>query len=210
MHMKIKQSILLSLLAPLLLAGCRAVATPAASQLQTTATALSTQQIQFDPMSITPSTDQPVQAGECGASLRVLRSGAYSCTTATGALFDPCFVLAPGGNLGCQPNPVASRYSALVSATNTPLPDTVGVPQPVPFYLTLGPGKPSCSVGLNAPMQLDGREVTWRCEAPGAWIVGDLRTDQPGWLADYVVTDSSGIEITYGPEETLVEEAWTY
>jgi hypothetical protein len=97
-----------------------------------------------------------------------------------------------------------------VSSTNALLPEADSVPVPVPFYLNLGPGKPPCAVGVNSPIQLEGNEVTWRCEAPGAWIAGDLRTERPDWLADYVVTDSSGTTITYGPEETFVVEAWVY
>lgn len=214
--MRTRQFILALMLASVLLAGCRAVATPASSQPQTTAaapateTATATQQIQFDPASITPSADQPVLTGDCVASVRVPRAGAYSCAAETGANFDPCFVLVESGDLGCQPNPRAGRYSAIVRATNAPLPEGRGGPQPLPFYLSLGPGKPPCAVGVNTPMQLDGQEVTWRCEAPGAWIVGDLRTERPDWRADYVVTDSSGTKVTYGPEETVVVEAWVY
>lgn len=206
--MKNEQPILLLLLAAMLLVGCRAVATPAASRPQAAATARATQQIQFSPESITPSAEQPVLAGECVASFRVPRAGAYSCTAETGAVFDPCFLLVQSGNLGCQPNPPAGRYSAIVKATNAPLPVVGSAPQPVSFYLSLEPGKPSCTLGVNSPMQSDGQEVTWRCEAPGAWLLGDLHTEGAEWLADYVVTDSSGATITYGPEATFVVKAW--
>jgi hypothetical protein len=208
--MNSKQSMLLALLASLLLTGCRAVTAPPTGESAAAAPAPATQQIQFDPNSITPSADQPVLAGACVASLRVPRTGAYSCSAETGVWFDPCFVLDQDGSLGCQPNPPAGRYSALITATNAPLPATAGVPQPVPFFLNLAPGKPPCAVGVNTPMQLGAHEVTWRCEAPGAWIVGDLRTGRPDWLADYVVTDSSGAQITYGPEATFVVTAWMY
>jgi hypothetical protein len=208
--MKSKQRMRLVLLASLLLTGCRAVTAPPAGGAAAATPAPVTQQIQFDPNGITPSIDQPVLAGACVASLRVPRTGAYSCTAETGALFDPCFVLDEDGSLGCQPNPPAGRYAALITATNAPLPAAAGVAQPAPFYLNLAPGTPPCAAGVNTPMQLDGHEVTWRCEAPGAWIVGDLRTDRPDWLADYVVTDSSGAQITYGPEATFVVTAWMY
>ena len=112
-------------------------------------------------------------------------------------------------NFGDVNSPVG-RYSAIVRVTNTPLPAGVGAAEPLPFYVRLEAGKPPCAVGVNAPMQLEGQEVTWRCEAPGAWIVGELQTDRPNWRANYVVTDSSGSKITYGPEETLVVEAWVY
>lgn len=209
--MKSKTALLLIMfLGAHLAGGCKAVTAPAASEPQAMTTAAATEQTQFDPQSIAPPADQPVLAGECAASVRVQRAGAYSCTAETGAAFDPCFVLAPGGDLGCQPNPPAGRYSAIVKATNTPLPEGGGAAEPLPFYLSLGPGKPPCAVGVNAPMQLEGQEVTWRCEAPGAWIMGELQTARPDWRADYVVTDSTGSKITYGPEETVVVEAWVY
>ena len=162
--MKISESILSLFVAAILLLAARALAACTASQPQAaatvaatvTVTAPATQRIQFDPASITPSADQPVLAGECVESVRVPRTGAYSCAAETGATFDPCFVLGESDNLGCQPNPPAGRYSAIVRATNTPLPAREGAAEPLPFYLKLEAGKPSAGRNMTFHVLTDG------------------------------------------------------
>ena len=193
----------------LILAACGPIAGTPASQAQVNAASPATEVILFNPESITPGAEQPVLTGECGPSLLVPRDGAYSCIADGGARSDPCFFLVEGLKLGCEPNPVAGRYASLLTARN-PLPEIDGGIDPVPFYLNLGPDKPLCAKGVASPTEVDGKVLTWTCQAPGAWIAGELRTDQPAWLADYVVTNTGVTSITYGPEESFVTQAWVY
>ena len=193
----------------LFLTACVPRAGTPTSQTPVDAASPATVVVQFNPESITPGAEQPVLTGECGPSLLVPRNGAYSCIADGGARLDPCFFLVEGLNLGCEPDPVAFRYAAILTARN-PLPDIDGGIDPVPFYLNLGPDKPLCAKGVDSPTEVDGKELTWTCQAPGAWIAGELRTGQPAWLADYVVTNTGVTSITDGPEATFVTHTWVY
>ena len=187
------------------LGACKPVAPPTPAQPTNQATEV----IQFSPDSITPGSQQQPVPGACEPSLHLPRPGAYRCVTAAGATFDPCFALAQDDVVGCDPNPVAGAYAALVTPDDA-LPVVTGEPDPLPFYLNLGPNKPFCAIGPDSPMELEGQPVTFACQAPGAWIVGPLKISQPTWWADYVTTNTQGSEVTYGPEESAVVQAWVY
>lgn len=191
------------------LCACNPITAPTPAPPATAATGASTEVILFAPDSIAPAPDQQPVPGTCAPSSLLPRPGAFRCTTAAGAIFDPCFALSAGALLGCDPNPVAGTYAALVTP-NEPLPATTGESDPLPFYVNLGPSKPLCAIGPDTPKELLGQPVTFACQAPGAWIVGPLQMQQPTWLADYTVTDSAGTEVTYGPEASAVVQAWVY
>ena len=81
---------------------------------------------------------------------------------------------------------------------------------PLPFYLQLDGNKPPCAKGVASPLTFNGQPVTYSCEAPNAWILGTVRTEDPAWSADYIVTDTGNQTVTFGPEPTFVIEAWVY
>ena len=78
------------------------------------------------------------------------------------------------------------------------------------FYLVLEEGNPPCVKRADLEMELAGQPVTYSCEAPGAWLVGDLDTSQSTWTAQRVITDPSGITVTDGPTTVEVRRAWVY
>lgn len=202
------QYLLLFALVALALTACSAVrqpaaATPAESETQATEVLL------FNSKFITPAEGQEPVPAVCDESPVLPRPGAYHCKTEAGADLDPCFFLVEGGNLGCEPNPMALTYAAIVTSSN-PLPEIEGEEDPIPFFLNLGAQKPPCSKRVPPPFELDGAPITYSCAAPGAWIVGPLRTDTPAWEADYVVTDTNHAAVTYGPEGSFVEQAYVY
>ncbi len=190
------------------LSGCVPVQAPPTTPA-VNSNAQVTEVLPFDPASIAPAGGQQPIAGTCEASQSLSHRGAYRCTTDAGATFDPCFARGDSEPLGCKPNPVAGTYSAFVNV-GTPLPTAEVSGEKAPFFLNLGAQKPTCSIGTTSSLEFDGTPVTYSCAAPGAWILGALRTDQPAWQADYVVTDSNVSTITYGPEATFVVQAWVY
>jgi hypothetical protein len=82
--------------------------------------------------------------------------------------------------------------------------------EPVAFYLALEEGNPPCVKRADLEMELAGQPVSYACEAPGAWLVGDLDTSQPTWLAQRIITDPSGTTVTDGPTPVVVQRAWVY
>jgi hypothetical protein len=196
-------------LAAMALTACRSVGQPGDTAGAATSAAPATVVSLFNPTFITPGKDQVPVNGICDQSPVLPRPGAYHCTTEAGADLDLCFFLVEGGNLGCGPDPIALTYRAIVTATNE-LPEIDSEEDPIPFYVDLGPQKPACEKRVPPPFELDGKPVTFSCAAPGAWIVGPLRTDTSAWEADYVVTDSNHTAVTYGPEATFVVQAWQY
>jgi hypothetical protein len=170
---------------------------------------LTTEVIDFEAASIPPDANQPLQPAACRASVRVPRAGAYACDTEAGAQLDPCFVI-EGSRLGCQPNPVFQSWTALVEATG-PLPDTTDrVQETVAIVVDLGLSFPSCTAGTASPKTLDGRAVSFSCQAPGAWLLGPLDRATPRWVAQYATTDSQGATLTSGPTPVAVVRAWVY
>jgi hypothetical protein len=219
-HRALIATLVPAVVAAALLAACAsptAVPTaPAAAPTPVAATAalpgggaLATELFPFDPASIPVDPNQQPVAGTCAASALVPRQGAYACVTASGGSFDPCFAVGEGV-LGCQPNPVAGTWSALVQVSGALPATTNQAASPVKFYLDLGTGYPPCRLGTSSPMQLNGLEVTYSCQAPGAWIVGPLDTANATWIAQYVTTDAAGTTITYGPTGVNVVRSWSY
>jgi hypothetical protein len=196
------------LLVALPLTACNAVQQPPVLTPAESGTP-ATEVILFSAKSITPAEGQEPVSGVCDESPVLPRPGAYHCKTEAGADLDPCFFLVEGGNLGCEPNPIALRYAAIVTPSN-PLPEIEGEEDPIPFFLSLGAQKPPCAKRLPPPFELDGTPITYSCAAPGAWIVGPLSTDTSAWEANYVVTDTNQTAVTYGPEASFVEQAYVY
>jgi hypothetical protein len=166
-----------------------------------------TQVIVLDPRSfkIDPS-PTPLKA-TCEASTAVPRTGAYKCTPAGGSNLDPCFVV-EGNTLVCNLNPVVGSHS-LVTATNSlPKGGTVQ-DKPVAFFLELESRYPTC-IKRGDFKELSGQPVPYSCQAPGAWLVGNLDTTHPTWVVQYVTTDSQGAQVTFGPQPVNVVRAWTY
>jgi hypothetical protein len=164
--------------------------------------------IEFDPASIPINENQPVYDATCQGSEVVPRPGAFKCTFENGGVGDPCFVI-KDNTLICGPNPVHASYQAVVTATE-PLPEVRRARgEPFAFYLDLGANKPPCERRAET-FTVDGHTVTHTCQAPGAWIVGELDTDQPMWVAQYITTDTQGSTITYGPEASDVVRAWVH
>ena len=167
-----------------------------------------TEIIPFDPASIAVNDSQPVLDGTCAASVAVPRAGAYRCDLENGGVGDPCFVV-EGDLLICEPNPVFGSYQALVTVTE-PLPQTVStVAEPVPFFLDIGSNKPPCAKRAET-FEVSGHTVTYTCQAPGAFIVGELDTSGLTWVAQYITTDTQSTQVTYGPEASDVLRAWVH
>jgi hypothetical protein len=167
-----------------------------------------TQVIPFDPASIAVNENQPVLGGTCADSVAVPRAGAYRCDLENGGVGDPCFVVAED-QLMCEPNPVFGSYQALVAVTG-PLPETVSTAaEPVPFFLDIGSDKPPCSK-RDETFEVSGHTVTYNCQAPGAFVVGELDKSGPIWLAQYITTDAQSTQVTYGPESSDVLRAWVH
>jgi hypothetical protein len=203
-------SVYFTLLAVVALAAtaCTPVRAPTATEPAAAAAPATVVRL-FNPKDITPAAGQEPVPAVCDESPVLPRPGAYHCKTEAGADLDPCFFLVEGGDLGCEPNPLALTYAAIVTPSN-PLPEIEGEKDPIPFILNLGAQKPPCSKRMPPPFELDGAPITFSCAAPGAWIVGPLRTEAPAWEADYVVTDTNHTAVTYGPEASFVEQAYVY
>lgn len=172
---------------------------------ETTDTA--TEFIVFDPDSFETDPNRAPVQGVCQASTYL--PGAYQCATETGANLDPCFVRADG-LLVCNPNPVFSNYTQLVTPSE-PLPESSKTGDPVAFYLELAGNNPPCHVRtMGDDYMVAGKPVTYNCDAPAAWIVGPLDTSQPTWMGEYVITNPSGDEVTSGPTQMAIARAWVY
>ena len=164
-----------------------------------------TEIIVFDPNAFeTDSNRAPVQ-GLCQTSTYV--PGAYQCSTENGATLDPCFARSDN-TLVCNPNPVFGSYSQVVTPTES-LPESSQTGEPVSFYLELAGNNPPCQIRTTGNgYEIAGKPVTYNCDAPAAWILGPLDTSQPAWVAEYVITNPSTGEVTYGPTPLSVSRAW--
>ncbi len=167
-----------------------------------------TEIIQFDPASVQIDPGQEPLASTCQSSWVVPKAGVYRCLPEDGGALDPCFVL-QGSTLLCSPNPVFGGY-ALAKATNSLSGGDPSSAEPVIFYLELEEGNPPCGKRADVSLELAGQPVTYACEAPGAWLVGDLDTAQPTWMAQRVITDPSATTVTDGPTPVEVRRAWVY
>ncbi|MDH3676069.1 MAG: META domain-containing protein, partial [Anaerolineae bacterium] len=175
-----------------------------------------TEVILFDPTSIQLDPGQePLVVTTCLPSQVVPRPGVYQCGQEDGFNLDPCWVV-EGNILLCNPRwspPTYDSLSYTLATTPNTLPEidpaTIEA-EPVAFYLALEEGNPPCLKRADLEMELAGQPVTYSCEAPGAWLVGDLDTSQPTWTAQRVITDPSGITVTDGPTTVEVRRAWVY
>jgi hypothetical protein len=169
---------------------------------------LPTQVAPFDPAALPPAPGPPARGAACGPSAAVPREGAYSCLPEGAAgVLDPCFALS-GDALACTVNPATGSYT-LVAAT-APLPATSDAQaEAVPFYVELGADKPPCAK-RGQPVAIGAYVAGYACQAPGAWLVGPLRTAGPVWIAQYATSDTQNATVTYGPEPTRVARAWVY
>jgi heat shock protein HslJ len=176
-----------------------------------------TEVVQFDPTSVQLDPNQePVAVASCEPSQVVPRPGAYQCVPEGGGNFDPCWVVA-GNTLLCNPRWLPPMFEdppdytlATAPATLPDIDPAATEVEPVPFYLALEAGNPPCLKRADLEMNLAGQPVTHSCEAPGAWLVGDLDTSQPTWTAHRVITDPSGATVTDGPTSVEVRRAWVY
>ncbi|NJN80969.1 MAG: hypothetical protein HC802_00885, partial [Caldilineaceae bacterium] len=172
--------------------------------------------ILFDPTAIQIDPDrEPIPVASCEPSQVVPTAGVYQCSTSEGGHFDPCWVV-DDGILLCEPSwnaPSFDEPTYILAAIAEPLPvvdpASTGA-DPVVFYVILEEGNPPCAKRADLEMELDGQPVTYSCAAPGAWLVGDLETSQPTWIAQRVITDSSGTTVTDGPTPVAVVQAWAY
>jgi len=166
-----------------------------------------TQVIVLDPRSFKLDSSPTSLKATCEASTVVPRTGAYKCTPAGGSNLDPCFVV-EGNTLVCNLNPVVGSHS-LVTATNSlPKGGTVQ-DKPVAFFLELESRYPTC-IKRGDFKELSGQPVLYSCQAPGAWLVGNVDTTHATWVVQYVTTDSQGAQVTFGPQSVNVVRAWTY
>ena len=176
-----------------------------------------TEIIQFDPNAVPLDPNQePRAVASCQPSLVVPRSGVYQCTQADGFNLDPCW-LVEGNTMLCNPRWMPPLFEDPPSQILATAPDSLPEIDPattaaesVAFYLALEEGNPPCVKRADLETELAGQPVTYSCEAPGAWLVGDLDTSQPTWLAQRVITDSSGTTVTDGPTPVAVRRAWVY
>jgi hypothetical protein len=164
--------------------------------------------IAFDPTSIAIDENRPVFEATCEASITVPRPSAFRCTFESGGVGDPCFVI-KDETLICGPNPVHGSYQALVTATE-PLPEGNGVgSEPFIFYVDLGADMAPCG-RRPEPFRVGEQVVTYGCQAPGAWIVGELDRSRETWVAQHITTDTQLTQITSGPEPKDVARAWVH
>ena len=168
--------------------------------------------IDFDPASIPVNEQLEPQPAECGPSVVIPSAGAYRCSTQSGGGPDPCFVVKDDNILACNPNPAFEFWSgALLQATNTLSADPSQSPDPVIFYLDIGPNNPPCEKrSPEQPLTVAGQPVSFTCQAPGAWVIGPIDDSQPTWTVQYVITTSDGSSVTSGPTTTNVVRAWRY
>ncbi len=161
----------------------------------------------LDPRSFKIDSSQTPLKATCEASTAVPRTGAYKCALAGGSNLDPCFVV-EGNTLVCNLNPIVGSHS-LVTATNSlPKGGTVQ-DKPVAFFLELESRYPTC-IKRGDSKELSGQPVPYSCQAPGAWLVGNVDTTHATWVVQYVTTDSQGAQVTFGPQLVNVVRAWTY
>ena len=142
------------------------------------------------------------------ATLAVPRPGAFRCTFEQGGVGDPCFVIADQ-TLICGPNPVLGSYQAVVT-TADPLPVGSGsAGDPFAFYLDLGANRAPCARRAE-PFAVGDYMVTYGCQSPGTWIVGELDTSGSTWSAQWITTDVQATRVTHGPEQKVILRAWVH
>jgi hypothetical protein len=176
-----------------------------------------TEIIQFDPTTVPLDPNQELRVmTACQPSQVVPRPGVYQCTEADGFSLDPCWVV-EGNTLLCSPSWMPPQFEDPPSYTLATAPDTLpeidpatAETGPVAFFLALEENNPPCRKRADLEMVLAGQPVTYSCEAPGAWLVGELDTSQPTWLAQRVIADPSGVTVTDGPTTVGVQRAWVY
>ena len=179
--------------------------------------AAGTEIIQFTPTTIPlDPNQQPLQMTACQPSQVIPRPGVYQCTSANGSSLDPCWVV-EGNALLCSPGWLPPQFEEPPSYSLATAPETLpeidpasAESGPVAFFLALEGNNPPCRKRVDLAMVLAGQPVTYSCEAPGAWLVGELDTSQPTWLAQRVITDPSGVNVTDGPTAVGVQKAWVY
>ena len=82
--------------------------------------------------------------------------------------------------------------------------------EPVAFFLELASGYPPCAKRADLKKELAGQPMTYSCEAPGAWLLGNVDMAQPEWVVQYVTTDTQSAQVTFGPKAVKVVRAWVY
>lgn len=168
-----------------------------------------TEQVRFDPLSIPLRPEASALPASCAPSVIVPREGAYQCTTESGGVLDPCFEVA-AGTLGCHPNPKNGMWQAgPLSVTGTLPENPAPAAEPVAFALDLGPQQPLYTKRAE-PKPIEDLQATWDGQAPGAFIVGELDTRNPLWIAQRITTSSDTSTVSSGPTPTEVLVAWTY
>jgi hypothetical protein len=167
-----------------------------------------TEVIEFDPASIAINENRPVLEAACEATIAVPRPGAFKCTFEQGGVGDPCFVIADN-TLICGPNPVLESYQAVVTTTD-PLPAGSGsTGDPFAFYLDLGAHRAPCA-RRSEPFIVGGHMVTYGCQSPGVWIVGEPDTSGSRWSAQFITTDVQATQVTRGPVPSVIVRAWVH
>ena len=82
--------------------------------------------------------------------------------------------------------------------------------EPVAFFLELASGHPPCAKRADLEKGLAGQPVTYSCQSPGAWLLGNVEMAQSAWVVQYVTTDTQGAQVTFGPKTVKVVRAWVY
>lgn len=165
-----------------------------------------TELIRFDPDRFSLDATGTVD-GVCVPSQAV--EGAYRCRTeADGQTVDPCFRLA-GGNLVCEPDPVAGTAATQLRPTG-PLPALRRVPDDAePFFLQLESSVGPCvtHTGIEPVIMVGGAVARYDCAQDYTYVLG-IEKSNPVWDAAVVVLDPETGDSTVGGIPTAILRAW--